>query len=167
MLRNDALHWARHCARAILAEDDAGHFDPGQPAWHRYDHDFRSGSPGDFLRFCIVASAIMAALVAAVLAGGAAVTAPTSLLPPYFERAHLRAKSAATGREGLMFEFAGSLEPLVNLVFLAVTGFIAWHGIRYRTVDGDGDFVHLLFGCIAAVFFFLVLFQDVLGIARF
>lgn len=66
-----------------------------------------------------------------------------------------------------MFGFTGSLEPLVNLLFLAVTGFIAWHGIRYRDADGDSDFVHLLFGCIAAVFFFLVLFQDVLGIARF
>lgn len=66
-----------------------------------------------------------------------------------------------------MFEFAGSLEPLVNLLFLAVTGFIAWHGIRFRDAEGDSDFVHLLFGCIAAVFFFLVLFQDVLGIARF
>jgi hypothetical protein len=66
-----------------------------------------------------------------------------------------------------MFGFAGSLEPLVNLLFLAVTGFIAWHGVRYRDAEGDSDFVHLLFGCIAAVFFFLVLFQDVLGIARF
>lgn len=66
-----------------------------------------------------------------------------------------------------MFGFTGSLEPLVNLLFLAVTGFIAWHGIRHRDAEGDSDFVHLLFGCIAAVFFFLVLFQDVLGIARF
>lgn len=66
-----------------------------------------------------------------------------------------------------MFGFAGSLEPLVNLLFLAVTGFIAWHGIRYRDAEGDSDFVRLLFGCIAAVFFFLVLFQDVLEIARF
>lgn len=66
-----------------------------------------------------------------------------------------------------MFGFAGSLEPLVNLLFLAVTGFIAWHGIRYRDAEGDSDFVRLLFGCIAAVFFFLVLFQDVLDIARF
>lgn len=66
-----------------------------------------------------------------------------------------------------MFGFTGSLEPLVNLLFLAVTGFIAWHGIRHRDAEGDSDFVHLLFGCIAAVFFFLVLFQDVLDIARF
>lgn len=66
-----------------------------------------------------------------------------------------------------MFEFAGNLEPWVNLLFLAVTAAIAWHGIRFRDADGESDFVHLLFGCIAAVFFFLVLFQDVLGIARF
>lgn len=66
-----------------------------------------------------------------------------------------------------MFEVAGKLEPLVNLLFLVVTGAIAWHGIRFRDAAGDSDFVHLLFGCVAAVFFFLVLFQDVLGIARF
>lgn len=66
-----------------------------------------------------------------------------------------------------MFEFAGSLEPLVNLIFLAVTGFIAVHGIRYRDAEGKTDFVRLLFGCIAAVFFFMVLIQDVLGLMRF
>ncbi len=66
-----------------------------------------------------------------------------------------------------MFEFAGSLEPLVNLIFLAVTGFIAMHGIRYRDADGNSDVVRLLFGCIAAVFFFMVLIQDVLGLMRF
>jgi len=66
-----------------------------------------------------------------------------------------------------MFEFAGELEPLINFVFLVVTGFIAWHGVRYRDADGNTDFVRLLFGCIAGVFFFLVLFQDVLGIVSF
>ena len=66
-----------------------------------------------------------------------------------------------------MFEAAGDLEPLVNLIFLAVTGFIAVHGIRYRDEEGNTDFVRLLFGCIAAVFFFLVLFQDVLGLVSF
>ena len=66
-----------------------------------------------------------------------------------------------------MFEFAGSLEPLINLIFLAVTGFIAVHGIRYRDAEGNTDVVRLLFGCIAAVFFFMVLIQDVLGLMRF
>lgn len=66
-----------------------------------------------------------------------------------------------------MFEFAGELEPFINTVFLVATAAIAWHGIRFRDEKGDTDFVHLLFGCIAAVFFFLVLTQDVLGVKMF
>lgn len=66
-----------------------------------------------------------------------------------------------------MFEFAGAFEPHINFVFLAATGFIAWHGIRFRDKDGNTDTVHLLFGCIAALFFSLVLFQDVLGVVQF
>ena len=66
-----------------------------------------------------------------------------------------------------MFEFTGAWEMPINILFLAVTGFIAWHGIRYRDAEGKTDFVRMLFGCIAATFFFLVLFQDVLGVVRF
>ena len=66
-----------------------------------------------------------------------------------------------------MFEFAGAWEMPINIVFLAATGFIAWHGIRYRDAEGKTDFVRMLFGCIAATFFFLVLFQDVLGVVKF
>ena len=36
-----------------------------------------------------------------------------------------------------------------------------------KKAEGNTDFVRLLFGCIAAVFFFLVLFQDVLGVVDF
>ena len=66
-----------------------------------------------------------------------------------------------------MFEFAGEAEPLVNIIFLAATGYIAMHGIRFRDEEGNSDFVRLLFGSIAAVFFFMVLFQDVLGVVQF
>ena len=66
-----------------------------------------------------------------------------------------------------MFEFVGEAEPLANIIFLAVTGYIALHGIRFRNEEGESDFVRLLFGSIAAVFFFMVLFQDVLGIVQF
>ena len=66
-----------------------------------------------------------------------------------------------------MFEFVGEAEPLVNIIFLAVTGYIALHGIRFRNEEGESDFVRLLFGCVAAVFFFMVLFQDVLGLVQF
>ena len=66
-----------------------------------------------------------------------------------------------------MFEFAGAWERPINFLFLAVTGFIAWRGIRYRDKEGDTDLVQLVFGCIAALFFFLVLMQDVLGVISF
>ena len=66
-----------------------------------------------------------------------------------------------------MFEFTGEYQQAVNFIFLFTTGFIAIKAIRTRNPDGGSDFIHLLFGCIAAVFFFLVLFQDVLGIVRF
>ena len=66
-----------------------------------------------------------------------------------------------------MFEFVGEAAPLVNITFLAFTGYIAVHGIQFRDDEGNSDFVHLLFGSIAAVFFFMVLFQDVLGVVHF
>ena len=58
-------------------------------------------------------------------------------------------------------------EKIVNIIFLIVTALIAKHGITFRKDDGERDFVRLLFGCIAATYFFLVLFKDVLGLISF
>tara|TARA_B100001765_G_C19406743_1_gene294830 strand:- start:319 stop:522 length:204 start_codon:yes stop_codon:yes gene_type:complete len=67
-----------------------------------------------------------------------------------------------------MFDFIPQeYEKLVNIIFLIATALIARHGITYRTEDGEKDFVRLLFGCIAAVYFVLVLFKDVLGLISF
>jgi len=63
-----------------------------------------------------------------------------------------------------MIDNLGDPEALVNLVFLIITGAIALHGIKYRDDEGNTVWVHLLFGCIAAIFFFGVLFQDILGL---
>jgi len=61
-----------------------------------------------------------------------------------------------------MFEFAGEWETPINYLFLAVTASIAWHGITYRDEEGKTDFVRLLFGSIALLFFFRVMLVDVL-----
>ena len=58
-------------------------------------------------------------------------------------------------------------EKLVNIIFLVVTALIAHHGITYRNPDGEKDFVRLLFGGIAGVYFILVLFKDLLGLISF
>jgi len=52
----------------------------------------------------------------------------------------------------------------INIIFLAVTGFVAYHGLTWRDEEGESDFVRLLFGAIALLFFFRVLLVDVLGL---
>lgn len=49
-----------------------------------------------------------------------------------------------------------------DYIFLIVTGVIAYHGLTFRNEDGEADTGHLLFGCIALVFFLRVLLVDVL-----
>ena len=67
-----------------------------------------------------------------------------------------------------MFDFIPpEYEKLVNIIFLLVTFLIAKHGITYKKDDGERDFERLLFGCIAATYFFLVLFKDILGLISF
>jgi hypothetical protein len=66
-----------------------------------------------------------------------------------------------------MVSVSSEIETLVDIVFLVVTGLIAYNGVRYRDAQGNSDFVRLLFGCIAAMFFFLILFRDVLDLFSF
>ena len=56
------------------------------------------------------------------------------------------------------------MEELFNWVFILATCIIAWHGITYRDKEGEKDFVRLLFGCIALIFFMRVLLVDILNI---
>ena len=63
-----------------------------------------------------------------------------------------------------MFDFIPpEYEKLVNIIFLIVTALIAHHALTYKNADGKKDFVRLFFGSIAAVYFILVLFKNVLG----
>jgi hypothetical protein len=69
------------------------------------------------------------------------------------------------GRRRLMSSCAFAMsETAVNVIFLIATGFIAFHGLTFRDEAGERDFVRLLFGCIALVFFLRVLLADVLGV---
>ena len=53
-----------------------------------------------------------------------------------------------------MFDIPKEYENLVNIIFLIVTAAIAYHGLTFRRPDGESDWVRLLFGCIAGVYFF-------------
>ena len=53
---------------------------------------------------------------------------------------------------------------LLNIIFVIVTGTVAWHGLTFRDKNGERETVHLLFGAIALLFFLRVLLVDVLGL---
>ena len=56
------------------------------------------------------------------------------------------------------------MEELFNWVFILATGIIAWHGITYKDKEGEKDFVRLLFGSIALIFFIRVFLVDILKV---
>ncbi|MCP5419465.1 MAG: hypothetical protein H6969_03070 [Gammaproteobacteria bacterium] len=56
---------------------------------------------------------------------------------------------------------------MIDWILVLVTGAIAYHGIAYRNEDGEREFGHLLFGCIALVFCLRFLFDDILGVVHF
>ena len=64
-----------------------------------------------------------------------------------------------------MFDFIPQeYEKIVNIIFLIATALIAHHALTHRNAEGKKDFVRLFFGCIAAVYFILVLLKNVLGL---
>lgn len=58
---------------------------------------------------------------------------------------------------------AGELK-VADVIFVIITGAIAYHGLTYRDENGESDVGHLLFGCIALIFCLRVLLVDILKI---
>ena len=53
---------------------------------------------------------------------------------------------------------------MVDIVFVMITGFVAYHGLTYRDEEGESDIGHLLFGAIALLFCLRILFVDILNL---
>ncbi|MCG6886895.1 MAG: hypothetical protein LJE74_06785 [Proteobacteria bacterium] len=53
---------------------------------------------------------------------------------------------------------------MVDIVFVLITGFVAYHGLTYRDEEGESDIGHLLFGAIALLFCLRILFVDILNL---
>ena len=51
----------------------------------------------------------------------------------------------------------------MNILFVIITAFIAWHGLTFRDANGNKDFVRLLFGSISLLFSIRVLFTEVIN----
>ena len=51
---------------------------------------------------------------------------------------------------------------MLDLIFVIVTAFVAYHGLTYRDESGETEIGHLLFGSIALLFCLRVLLVDIL-----
>jgi len=51
---------------------------------------------------------------------------------------------------------------IMDIIFVLITAFVAYHGLTYRNEDGENDIGHMLFGAIALLFCLRVLFVDIL-----
>ncbi len=51
---------------------------------------------------------------------------------------------------------------MFDIIFVLITGAIAYHGLTYRDDEGESEIGHLLFGSIALLFCVRVLFVDIL-----
>ena len=51
----------------------------------------------------------------------------------------------------------------MNILFVFITAFIAWHGLTFRDKNGNKDFVRLLFGAISLLFCIRVLFTEIIN----
>jgi len=83
MMRDQVPPWARHFARRIIALDEAGELDDREPAWHRYDAQYRTWTPHGTRRF-VAASAVLLVFIGGGIWISHLTTAPTTqLFPPY------------------------------------------------------------------------------------
>ena len=53
---------------------------------------------------------------------------------------------------------------ITDIIFVIVTGVIAYHGLTYRDEEGESEIGHLLFGAIALLFCLRILVVDILDL---
>lgn len=110
MLNNEVPHWARRYAREILADAEHGHYHDQDPAYHRYDADYRARVPHGTERFLRATGILVFIMVSVLVAAELSVGTPTTILPPYFEEEELRPGPATLewGRSDVLGEGTSS-----------------------------------------------------------
>jgi len=84
MLHDRVPSWARHFARRVLALDAAGTLDDRDPAWHRFDADYRTHEPHGLRGFCAAATVIVVVIGGGLWLGFEDHGASRQVLPPFF-----------------------------------------------------------------------------------
>jgi len=109
MLRNEVPHWARHYARKILVKADHGQVNDNEAAYHAYDHEYRTHTPGGVRQF-IRAVAILTLLIGgSIILANFAAGPGAGMFPPYLDTEDLKVRqSSSFGRaDSISFIYSG------------------------------------------------------------
>lgn len=108
MFKDDVPFWARQYARNILRLEDQGDLDDMNPAYHRYDSDFRTeAAPGGVLHFCMAVGFFALCLGGGLVIAETSSGEGTSMFPPYFSRDELPSNSSVPARDGMQSNSIG------------------------------------------------------------
>ncbi len=86
--------WARHYARQIIARDELGDLQDGDPKYHRYDSEYFQAVPLGARRLAVAVACIALVVGGGILVGHLSPGDSTSILPPYFNEKEIAPASA-------------------------------------------------------------------------
>jgi hypothetical protein len=95
MLGGKIPPWGRHYARNIIARAELGRINDRDPAYHRYDNEYRNSVPGGRVRFGLAVMAVFLAVGGGLVLAEMSVGSPAGLLPPYLDESTLNPRKQA------------------------------------------------------------------------
>jgi len=96
MLKNEVPHWARHYAREIINADATDTLNDNAPAFHVYDHEYRTSVPGGVRRFWTAVGLLALFIGGAITLADLSVTTSASQFPPYLNEEDLKTQQPGT-----------------------------------------------------------------------
>jgi hypothetical protein len=95
MLKNEVPHWARNYARKIIDADARGALNDNAPAFHVYDHEYRTFVPGGVRRFWTAVGILTLCIGGAIILADLSVTTSATQFPPYLNEEDLKVNKTA------------------------------------------------------------------------
>ncbi|MEE8334383.1 MAG: hypothetical protein V3R85_11085 [Alphaproteobacteria bacterium] len=90
MLRDLVPPWARHFARRVILLVETGELDDRDPAWHRYDADYRTVTRNGKRRFVAATAVLIACIGGGIWISHLTTEHTTQLFPPYLSDKELK-----------------------------------------------------------------------------
>ena len=97
MMENEVPSWARHYARTVLDKDRRHVLDDTDPAYHRFDAEYRTNTPNGVRKFLMAVAILAFLMVSALLAATLATQESATMFPPYLDTSDIPDDAARAG----------------------------------------------------------------------